>query len=269
MIIVNVEYPGTWLELPDKDKAFLVSNIITSMETAIIDLAISLTMFNESVMKGREERDSENMEERWNRSSELRNNIENEYKNNLNNPNDFYENHELHRVQVEKIFRDKILKTGVVPDSYKHRFVFIHAHSFLSSADTFSKYLSVVSDETSMEFVAELLKELDDGLPSLRKIRNSSEHSEDRSRGYGKPADVRKKQKMDLKPIDNNLIRAKNGGVLVMSSLNGDKLGYTVDDGTYQEIEINMNTLGFITNIFQRLINGFEWKGPVRINPHV
>ena len=36
---------------------------------------------------------------------------------------------------------------------------------------------------------------------------------------------------MELKPINNNLIKAENGGVLVMSSLNGDRLGYTVDDG--------------------------------------
>lgn len=269
MFIVNTEYPGTWLELPDKDKSFLVSNLISSMETAVIDLAISLTLFNESALNDREEYNSESMEEKWKRKSELRNKIENEYRSNLSDQNEFYENHDYHGAEVEKKHREQMLKSGAIPDSYKHRFVFIHAHSFLSSADTFSKYLSVISKETELEFVAELLKEFDNGLPSLRKIRNSSEHSEDRSRGYGKPADVKKKQKMELKPINNNLIKAENGGVLVISSLNGDRLGYTVDDGSYQEFDINMNTLGLIVDIFQRLINGFEWSGPKRINPHV
>ena len=269
MFIVNIEYPGTWLELPDKNKSFLVSNLISSMETAVIDLAVSLTMFNESMLNDKKENNSKNMEEEWNRKNELRNKIENEYKNKLPSQNDFYENHEFHRGEIEKIYRDEILNSGIVPDSYKHRFVFIHAHSFLSSADTFSKYLSVVSEETELEFVVKLLYEFDNSFPSLRKIRNSSEHSEDRSRGYGKPADVRKKQKMELKPINNNLIKADNGGVLVMSSLNGDRLGYTVDDGSYQEFDINMNTLGLIVDVFQRLINGFEWRGSRRINPHV
>ena len=269
MFIVNIEYPGTWLELADNDKSFSVSSLISSMETAIIDLAISLTMFNESVLKSREEHSSERMKENGDRNSELRNKIENEYRGNLKDSNDFYQNHEHHRAEIEKIYREEMLKTGAIPDSYKHRFVFIHAHSFLSSADTFSKYFSVVSEETKLVFVAELLKEFDKELPSLRKIRNSSEHSEDRARGYGKPADVRKKKKMELKPIDNNLIKAENGGVLVMSSLNGDKLGYTIDDGTYQEFDINANTLGFIADIFQRLINGFEWRGPKQFNPHV
>ncbi|MEH6640572.1 hypothetical protein [Vreelandella glaciei] len=51
MFIVNIEYPGTWLELPDKAKAFEIKNLILSMETAVTDMAITLSMFIECQQK--------------------------------------------------------------------------------------------------------------------------------------------------------------------------------------------------------------------------
>lgn len=269
MLIVNIEYPGTWLELPDKDTSFSISNLISSMENTIQDLAITLTMFNESVLKNKQEYNSENIEEQWNIDNKLRSKIENEYISKLPKQNVFYENYEFHRQETDKLYREEKCKSGLIPNSYKHRVPYIHAHSFLSAADSFSKYLSVISNDTEIKFVADLLKEFNNALPTLRKIRNSAEHIEDRTRGYGKPADVRKKQKMELKPINNNLIKAENGGVLALSNLNGHKLGYTIDDGTYQELDINVDTLKFISDIFQRLINGFEWSGPKQLKPHI
>ncbi|WP_351089711.1 hypothetical protein [Shewanella sp. S1-49-MNA-CIBAN-0167] len=172
-------------------------------------------------------------------------------------------------IETEKLYRQEKLKSGEVPRSYKHRFAFIHAHSYLSSADTFSKYLSVLADETELDHVIKIKEQFNDIFPSLAKIRNSAQHSEDRSRGYGKPADVRKKVKMDLKPIDNGFIKAEGGGVLALSNLNGDRLGYTIDDGTYQEFEINQNSFGLVADLFQQLVNGFQWSGPVEISPHI
>ena len=58
--------------------------------------------------------------------------------------NDFYTNHEYHRAKTEKLYRQEKLNSGEVPRSYKSRFSFIHAHSFLSLVDSFYKYLSVI-----------------------------------------------------------------------------------------------------------------------------
>jgi len=269
MFIVNIEYPGTWLEFPDKNKAFEIKNLISSMETAVIDMAITLTMFIECQQKNQEEYSSDTMRDSWELDRQLRMRIEQEYRAALPNENDFYNNHDYHRTETEKLYRKEKLNSGEIPRSYKHRISFIHAHSFLSSADTFSKYLSVLADETELAHVKNLKKQLEDTFPSLSKIRNSAQHSEDRSRGYGKPADVRKKVKMDLKPIDNGFIKAEGGGVLALSNLNGNRLGYTIDDGTYQEFEISQNTLGVVADLFQHLINGFQWTGPVEISPHI
>lgn len=269
MFIVNIEYPGTWLEFSDKNKAFEIKNIISSMETAVIDMAIALTMFLECQQKTQEEYNSDTMRDSWELDRQLRMRIEQEYRAALPNKNDFYNNHDYHRTETEKLYRKEKLNSGVIPRSYKNRISFIHAHSFLSSADTFSKYLSVLAVEAELDHVKKLKKQLEDTFPSLAKIRNSAQHSEDRSRGYGKPADVRKKVKMDLKPIDNGFIKAEGGGVLALSNLNGNRLGYTIDDGTYQEFEISQNSLGVVAGLFQNLINGFQWTGPVEISPHI
>ena len=34
MFIVNIEYPGTWLELPDREKAYDVESLLSSMDTS-------------------------------------------------------------------------------------------------------------------------------------------------------------------------------------------------------------------------------------------
>ncbi|WP_270831011.1 hypothetical protein [Aeromonas sp. QDB03] len=269
MFIVNIEYPGTWLELPDKDKAFEVKNLISSMDLAIIDMAIALTMFIDCQHRELEGYASESHRNLWEQDRQLRMRIEQDYRRGLASEYDFYSEHEHHRLETEKLYRQEKLKAGNIPKSYKHRFPFIHAHSFLSSADAFYKYLSVLYEETELEHVAFIKQQLENELPTLSKIRNSAQHSEDRSRGYGKPADVRKKIKMDLKPIDNSFIKAEGGGVLVLSNLNGNKLGYTIDDGSYQEFEISKNTLDLIAESFQKLVNGFQWTGSPELRPYI
>ena len=268
MFIVSLEYSGTWLELPDKDKAFEIQNHLSSMETALTDMAIALTMFDESQLRSHEEHTFGNTKDSWERDSHLRRQIEDEYRSGLSSPTEYYTNHDVHRIETEKRFRQAKLDSGEIPRSYKHRFSFIHAHSFLSAADTFANFLTVIAEETSLQHVNQILAEFEANFPTLTKVRNSAQHVEDRSRGYGKPADVRKKVKMDLKPIDNSFIKAE-GGVLALSNLNGNKLGYTIDDGTYQEFEISQNTLSKIAGLFQRLINGFQWKGPAHIEPYI
>ena len=268
MFIVNIEYPGTWLELPNREDVSELTSIISSMETTIIDMAITLTMFMDCQQKSYLEHASDNMKDSWERDRQLRMHIEKDYRDGLDDENDFYTNHEYHRAKTEKLYRQEKLNSGEVPRSYKNRFSFIHAHSFLSSADTFYKYLSVLSREKNLENIKVIKQQFEDTFPTLSKIRNSAQHSEDRIRGYGKPADLRKKIKMDLKPIDNGFIKAE-GGVLALSNLNGNRLGYTIDDGSYQEFEVSEITLGKVADLFQSLINSFQWSGLTSISPHI
>ncbi|HIF9167453.1 TPA: hypothetical protein ACX6QH_002672 [Photobacterium damselae] len=265
MYIANIEYPGTWIQSENDNKAFELSNLLSSMETHLADMAISLTMFEEVARNSSVRRDHA---VEWEKDRALRQQVENEYKQGLPTDEDIYQNYDYHRSEIEKLVRREKLKQGIIPRSYEHRYVFIHAHSFISSADSFSKFLNVLAEESELSAISELIEELNTNLPALRKVRNSAQHSEDRSRGYGKPADVRKKKKMDLKPVDNGMIKS-DSGVLALSCLNGNRLGYTIDDGSYQDVEISVNTLAYLSEIFQKALNCFEWHGPVQLKPHM
>ncbi len=179
MFIVNLEYSGTWLEFPDKDKAFEIQNHLLSMETALADMAIALTMFHESQLRSHAEHTSGNTKENWERDRHLRLQIEDEYRSGLSNPTEYYTNYDVHRIETEKRFRQVKLESGEIPRSYKHRFSFIHAHSFLSATDTFAKFLTVIAEETSLQHVNQILAEFEANFPTLKKVRNSAQHVED------------------------------------------------------------------------------------------
>ncbi|EMH8372094.1 hypothetical protein JEP63_00430 [Proteus mirabilis] len=265
MYILNIEYPGTWIQLDDKDKAFELNNLLFSMENHLIDMAIVLTLFEDSYKNNYFHLDHE---AEWEKNRALSQKVESEYRANLHQKDEFYHNYEFHRNEVDKLIRNEKLKKGVLPSCYSNRLPFIYAHSFLSSADSFVKFLNVLAQESPTHNILELVDDVYTNLPALRQVRNSAQHSEDRSRGYGKPADVKKKKKMKLQPISNEMIKA-DGGVLALSCLNGNKLGYTIDDGSYKEVEISVNTLSFIHEIFNKTLKSFDWIGPKQLKPHI
>jgi hypothetical protein len=63
--------------------------------------------------------------------------------------------------------------------------------------------------------------------PSLREVRNSVQHIEDRGRGLG-----RGEKPLDLKPVANRMVNAPEGA-LILQGLNGTKYGATMADGHY------------------------------------
>lgn len=265
MYIASIEYPGTWIKFENDNKGFELNNLLSSMETHINDMAITLTMFEGSRQNINHNRDPQS---EWEKDRKLRMDAEIEYKNSLEQGTDIYQNYDYHRNQIDKYVREIKLKKGVIPKSYQHRFSFIHAHSFMSSADSFSKFLNVLFSESENTEIKKLIDEFNERMPALRQVRNSAQHSEDRSRGYGKPADIRKNKKMALQPIDNNFIKSE-GGVLALSCLNGNRLGYTIDDGSYQEVEISIHTLAYMTEVFQKAVNSFDWHGPIQLKPYL
>lgn len=101
MFIVNIEYPGTWLKLQDTEKTSDVESLLSSMDTSLIDMAITLTMFVDCQQNSYSEHTSENIEVSWERDRQLRIQIEKNYRDGLANENDFYSNHEHHRAETK------------------------------------------------------------------------------------------------------------------------------------------------------------------------
>ena len=268
MYITNIEFPGSFLQMEDHQKSFEITSLINTMENAIYDMAISLFLFEKAQKNLFENISSRNRGQELEKERNIESRVEEKYKLQFCNITDYYNDYEHHRHEVNKLCRTEKINSGKVPDCYRSRLPNIHAHSFLSSSDSFMKSLQVICSEVENEQVNELYNELEDAFPSLRKVRNSAQHTEDRVRGYGKPQEVKKKKKMQLKPIDNNLIKSE-GGAIVTESLNGNKLGYTIDDGSYQEFEISVHTLGYFLESFNKILNCFEWSGPKQIKPHI
>lgn len=249
MYIFELNYPGTWLEFQNDELKFEIEGMLRSLEGIITEAAISLSMF-EACQGQRNDPKAE-----WERDAELRCEIDEKVR--AEAGDDYYQNHEKYSLISEKLLRAKKAELGILPRSYQHKIPFIHAHTFVYAVDSFGKYLEELSAYDGMpKVVSQCVDEFNRLLPSVRKIRNSALHIEDRSRGYGAPREKKKGIKMELQ------------GFLGLSNLEGNLLCYTIDDGSYQKVEISVGVLNILVNLANHLLGGFQWKGPARIEPN-
>lgn len=248
MYLYELNYPGTWLQLENGEVRFEIEGVLRALEGILTEAAIALSMFEESRSQGPDPHHE------WDRDAELRQQVDDEIRKKAGD--DYYQNFDTYRLLSEKRMRAKKAELGILPRSYLHKIPFIHAHTFVFAVDSFGKYLEVLKeyDETPEE-IGKCSDEFDRLLPSVRKIRNSALHIEDRSRGYGPPWDKKKGKKMEIK------------GFLGLSNLEGNSLCYTIDDGSYQRVEISSNVFGVLVSLANRLLASFEWSGPARIEP--
>jgi len=248
MYLYELTYPGTWLQLESDEVRFEIEGALRALEGILTEAAIALSMFEESQSQRPDPRNE------WERDAEIRRQAEDEIRKEAGD--DYYQNFDEYRLLSEKRVRDKKAELGMLPRSYLHKIPFIHAHTFVYAVDSFGKYLEVLQeyDEIPGE-IEKCSHEFDRLLPSVRKIRNSALHIEDRSRGYGPPRDKKKGKKMEVE------------GFLGLSNLEGNSLCYTIDDGSYQRVEISPEVLGILVSLANRVLASFEWSGPTRIEP--
>jgi len=266
MYIVELQYPGTWLQLANEDKAWEISKLIMSMDKQIIDMAIVLGLFEEETRKVASDFAYENARQQWEQDRDLRFEIQSRYIEELGEEA-FYKNYDRLIMIIDREMNRKKWQSGSLPRSYQFRLPFIYAHSFLYALDSFGKFLDVIAGEDGIpDTVCSIRDGFYTALPSLSKIRNSALHIEDRIRGFGTIEQTKRKEKMKLQPINNRMFKVPHGG-LVLSSLNGNRLGYTIDDGSLQEIEVGKTTLDIASEVLQKLINSFDWCGEPESKP--
>jgi hypothetical protein len=160
-------------------------------------------------------------------------------------------------VLSERQLRLKKADLGILPRSYIHKIHFIHAHTFVYAIDSFGKFLEELSVyEGVPQQVQHCLEEFNRLLPSVRKIRNSALHIEDHSRGYGSWKEKKQGKKMET------------NGFLGLSNLENNHLCYTMDDGSYQRVEISQAVLNILVQITNHLLASFQWQGSPQIAPH-
>ncbi|GGF79853.1 hypothetical protein [Wenyingzhuangia marina] len=125
----------------------------------------------------------------------------------------------------------------------------IFAHSFLDGMVKVSNTLRIMTEERKTPYIEaetrakinNIYYEFDNAFPNIWDVRNSWQHIEDRMRGKGK--------------FEKEL----NAKMLVLSTLNGHNLTYTISDGHIHSIEISKKSLIKAQYFVQQTWDCFEW----------
>lgn len=249
MYIIELNYPGTWLKFDNDESKREIESMLRSLEGIVTEAAISLSMFESC----RSERPDPKAE--WKRDAELRRQIDEELRQEAGDL--FYQDFDKYRIISEKKLRQRKAELGILPRSYIHKIPFIHAHTFVYAVDSFGKFLEeLAAYEGVPDGIQNCLDEFNRLLPSVRKIRNSALHIEDRSRGYGSWKEKKRGKKMET------------NGFLGLSNLENNFLCYTIDDGSYQKVEVSVNILSILVQLTNHLLVCFEWEGSPFVAPH-
>lgn len=249
MYIAEIVRPGTWLKLTDPESTREVDQMLSSMENRVAEAAITLTMFEMASFA----RSQDPMDE-WERDRTIRSEVSELVRQEAGDL--YYQDYDRYSLESDRRVLKRKAELGIAPRTYAHKVPFIHAHSFIYAVDFFGKFLEELCGYPNLPgAVAELRDSFDTELPTVRKIRNSALHIEDRSRGYGTQGEKKKG------------IRMQTNGFLGLSNLEGNQLCYTIDDGTYQRVAISAETLDTMTRILNQLLSSFEWEGSPRVSP--
>jgi hypothetical protein len=151
-----------------------------------------------------------------------------------------------------------------MPRDYAFRLTFIHAHTVLYGLDGVEKTLGILAREQPAlpSEVSEAHAEMLRRLPTVKLVRDSAHHLEDRARGLG-----RREQPLSMKPVNTEIFDAPEGA-LILNTLLNDKLGFTGSDGEFHEIKISAASIHVAREAVQKVIDALAWRGPSKIFPY-
>jgi hypothetical protein len=261
MYVFEITIPGTWLEAEDRNWAWKIQQLLSHLESEFYEANLALNLFISSVEKRRV---SSHSRAQWeadaNRRYEIRQQLEEKY-NSRFRP----ELWDQVSFESEVLFKREQWQQGRIPREYEHNEPFIYARAFLYALDAFDKLLGVLSREDGVpEAIAQLHAKTGMEFPDLRGVRNTAQHLEDRARGLGAG-----RNPLELQPIQNRMVNAPNGGVLMLNCLNGTRYGSTMADGRYGEVDVSPDSMGKLRSILQQTLDSFQWRGPKRHCPNI
>lgn len=257
----ELQFPGMSIELPDQQAAWEIQTQLSIVESAFAEATIALILFEQSQRDPSVRPSREDWERDAQRRLELSRAIESQDRalEAWFDPAQW----EKTRERVERQLVHENWDRGILPRQLRHFIPFIYAKSFLYAVDRIGKVLARLAERPDLPADAQgACKEFYASFPSLREVRNSAQHVEDRGRGLGKGG-----KPLDLKPIENSMISAPGGNVLVVDNLNGNRFGATIADGHYAEMEVSAASLTTIRQHIQAVLEALPWRGPRRLFP--
>ncbi|RAU43690.1 MULTISPECIES: hypothetical protein [unclassified Pseudomonas] len=260
MYIFEIVVPGIWIDLEDRGLAWRTEGLLRSLQSQFFEANLALNLFEEaqSAVAARfPDRDA------WFRDSQRRAEIQQALEVEVGG----MLNRELMdqiRFQSEVIFKRERWASGVVPRELQHRIPFVHARTFLYALDSFDKLLNVLAKEPGApSALTDAKDEMARLFPTLREVRNSAHHIEDRLRYLGKY-----NKPLDLKPVNAGGIRAP-GGALILDNLNGSRYGATMVDGHFGEVDVSNESMEGLQAVLNNVYRAYPWKGPKQHLPSV
>jgi len=253
MFVFEIVVPGTWLDYEDQNWSWEIEGQIRNLQSQFFEANAALNFF----MRTQRMKPSFVNPETWEHDSQRRQEIQQIIELERAGKSTHDKLNEV-RFEVEVRFKREQWSSGRMPREFEQSAPSLYARAFLYALDAFDKFLAVLSK--SKNIPVELIKlhqRMALAFPHLRAVRNSVQHLEDRARSLGvggKP--------LDLKPINNNLVNAPGGGVLILNCLNGSSYGSTMSDGHYGEVDVSPESMTKLQDILQAVLQVFKWKGP-------
>lgn len=268
MYIFEIIVPGTWLDYDDPHWAGRINHLLGSLQSQFFEANLALNLFVEAcpiphpAPPADTERDVSL--ENWQRDRQRENAIRTALAGDQHWLMSWEERRELD-FQVEVQFKREKWSNGSLPTEFKQKTPHLYARSFIYALDAFDKFLGALIQEDNIpDEVATYHTKLAEAFPDLRGVRNTTQHLEDRSRGLGAGKNPRP---LELKPIQNEVINAPIGRVLVLNFINGSKYGCAMADGHYGEVDVSAESMVKLQDILQNILALFKWKGTKRHYP--
>src|SRR2546427_8244183 len=262
MQVAELTYPGVWIDLPNQQQAHALYSLLLVIEQKVTEASVALNHFEAaSAQSG-----ASQTREEWERDAERRRELVSKYeREQVTSPTGYPDSSryaEVHYQADVEAKREGWL-AGLPPHAYQHALPFLYAKAFLYAVDSIGKLLCALSEADGAPAGVAVLKEsFSQSFPTFREVRNSAQHVEDRIRGLGRGG-----QPLNLRPVQNQMVNAPAGGVLIIDSLNGNKFGGTLANGEHGEIEVSVASLERVGDLVQALIDSFQWKGSKRHYP--
>lgn len=142
---------------------------------------------------------------------------------------------------------------SAMADVYERRRPFVAAESFIFSIFRVGRVLDRVARMSSSAAAA--ANALWQGLPDLKDVRDSVQHSDERATGHARG------KRTAVGPVNDGGIETGNTDVIAMGNLVGTEYRIQSHDGRYLSVAITQGTIDVACSALQAAIEAFNWTG--------
>lgn len=240
----TLRIPGRDIDLPDRGLARQIERTVRDLECFFWEAAAALVLYK--VDRDRDGR----ARRRWGEHSPETLNAQITLATVLANQPEAQEDGQGPLLFHERV-TENMLARGEIPREILERYMVIHAKAFVYALSNTGKMLGVFPDPGTKAWAK---AEFAAAFPSIVGIRDSTQHPEDRNRGLGKGG-----KPLALKPINNQMINAPNGALLLDNFIN-DTFTTTLADGSLGEVDVTEASLAVLRDILEGAFRRLTWR---------